>query len=221
MSFINKNIKGLLKEIPCEVRLVAVSKMNVPERIQEAYEGGYKIFGESRAQELKEKHAILPKDIEWHMIGNLQKNKVKYIAPFVSLIHSVDSLSLLKVIEKEGKKNKRVIPFLLQVKIAQEDTKSGLSLSEIEKLVSSEDFQQMQHVCCCGIMGMATFTNDEQVVRSEFALLKQHFESLRKTFFAKDDNFKELSMGMSGDYHIAIEEGSTMLRIGSQIFGKR
>lgn len=221
MSFVTINIQELLNEIPTNITLVAVSKMHPAALIEEAYKGGYRIFGESRPQELKEKQAVLPKDIEWHMIGNLQKNKVKYIAPFVALIHSVDSLALLKVIEKEGQKNERVIPFLLQLKVAQEATKSGLSLSEAKELLGSEIFAEMKHVQCCGIMGMATFTDDLKVVRNEFALLKKHFDDLHATFFSENAAFKELSMGMSGDYAIAIEEGSTMVRIGSQIFGSR
>lgn len=221
MSFILTNIQDLLAEIPIKVKLIAVSKTHSKELIQEAYNGGYRVFGESRPQELKEKQAALPKDIEWHMIGNLQKNKVKYIAPFVALIHSVDSLSLLQVIEKEAKKNDRVISFLLQLKVAQEDTKSGLSLLEAQELLRSQIFQRMQYVRCCGIMGMATFTDDEQLVHDEFALLKSHFAILREVFFAQDMAFKECSMGMSNDYPIAIEEGSTMVRIGSRIFGKR
>lgn len=221
MSFVSENIQQIKSEIPNNVKLVAVSKTYPATYIQEAYDNGYKIFGESRPQELKEKQTLLPKDIEWHMIGNLQKNKVKYIAPFVALIHSVDSLSLLEVIEKEGKKNKRTIPFLLQLKVAQEVTKSGLSIFEAKELLNSNSFAEMQNVQCCGIMGMATFTADEQTVHNEFALLKTHFETLRNEFFPKSENFKEISMGMSGDYLIAIEQGSTIIRVGSQIFGTR
>lgn len=221
MSFVSENIQQIISEIPNNVKLVAVSKTYPATYIQEAYDNGYKIFGESRPQELKEKQTLLPKDIEWHMIGNLQKNKVKYIAPFVALIHSVDSLSLLEVIEKEGKKNKRTIPFLLQLKVAQEVTKSGLSIFEAKELLNSNSFAEMQNVQCCGIMGMATFTADVQKVHNEFALLKTHFETLRNEFFPKSENFKEISMGMSGDYLIAIEQGSTIIRVGSQIFGTR
>lgn len=221
MSCIVKNIQNITTKIPTSVKLIAVSKTHEAARIQEAYEGGYRIFGESRPQELKEKHAVLPKDIEWHMIGNLQKNKVKYIAPFVAMIHSVDSLSLLSVIEKEGRKNQRIIPFLLQLKVAREETKSGLSIDEAEELLASSTFQAMQQVQCCGIMGMATFTDDQSMVRKEFAQLKKYFETLKTAFFVEDTAFKEISMGMSNDYLLAIEEGSTMLRVGSEIFGKR
>ncbi|PID95467.1 MAG: YggS family pyridoxal phosphate-dependent enzyme [Bacteroidetes bacterium] len=221
MSFISDQIEKILTEIPKEVKLIAVSKTHPTASIQEAYDRGYRIFGESRPQELKEKYTALPKDIEWHMIGNLQKNKVKYIAPFVALIHSVDSLSLLKVIEKEAKKNNRVISFLLQLKVAQEATKSGLSLEDTKDFLNSVEFAEMRNVSCCGIMGMATFTNDNEVVRSEFALLKKYFDELKADFFSNDSTFKEISMGMSGDYTLAIEEGSTIIRVGSKIFGAR
>ncbi len=221
MNTVTAKIEELLKEIPKDVTLIAVSKTHPVRVIQEAYDGGYRIFGENRPQELKEKYALLPKDIEWHMIGQLQKNKVKYIAPFVSLIHSVDSLSLLKVIEKEGKKNERVIPFLLQLKVAQEETKSGLSYEEAEKLLNSEEYKQMANVKCCGVMGMATFTYDKEVVRSEFVQLRKYFNLFRQKFFSESKDFSQLSMGMSGDYRIAVEEGSTMIRVGSQIFGAR
>lgn len=221
MPSVIANIEKIKEEIPSTVKLIAVSKTHPVEFIKEAYGGGYRIFGESRPQELKEKYAVLPKDIEWHMIGNLQKNKVKYIAPFVSLIHSVDSFSLLEVIDKEAKKNERTIPFLLQLKVAQEATKSGLSLEDVRTLLNNEAFQNMRHVQCCGIMGMATFTTDRTVVRSEFALLKKHFSTLKEEFFKSSNVFKEISMGMSSDYPIAIEEGATMIRVGSQIFGRR
>ncbi len=221
MSTVTEKIKELLKEIPKEVTLIAVSKTQPANVIKEAYNGGYRIFGENRPQELKEKYALLPKDIEWHMIGQLQKNKVKYIAPFVSLIHSVDSLALLKVIEKEAKKNERKIPFLLQLKVAKEETKSGLSYEEAQQLLGNEEFKSMTNVKCCGIMGMATFTDDQEIIRREFSQLKEYFNSLRENFFPQSEDFTQLSMGMSGDYHIAIEEGSTLIRVGSQIFGKR
>ncbi len=221
MSTVTDKIKVLLNEIPEAITLVAVSKTHSAARIQEAYDGGYRIFGENRPQELKEKAAILPNDIQWHMIGSLQKNKVKYIAPFVALIHSVDSLELLQVIEKEGKKNERVIPFLLQLKVAQEATKSGMGMEEIKALLESAEYAQMQHIKCCGIMGMATFTDDEKIVRNEFKQLKEYFTELQKNYFPNTPEFKEISMGMSGDYPLAIEEGSTMIRVGSKIFGAR
>ncbi len=221
MPFIAERIEKIIAKIPQNVRLVAVSKTHPASAIQEAYGGGHRVFGESRPQELKEKYAVLPQDIEWHMIGNLQKNKVKYIAPFVALIHSVDSLSLLKVVEKEALKNNRTISFLLQLKVAQEATKSGLSLEEAKELLQSEEFAAMQNVKCCGIMGMATFTRDREVVQSEFALLKKHFDELKVEFFPRNPDFKEISMGMSGDYELAIKEGSTLIRVGSKIFGAR
>ncbi len=221
MATITQNINKILNEIPQNVKLVAVSKTYPANCIQEAYDGGYRIFGENRPQEMKEKYAVLPQDIEWHMIGTLQKNKVKYIAPFVALIHSVDSLSLLEVIEKEAKKNERVISFLLQLKVAQEATKSGLSLEDAKQLLESEEFAQMHYVKCCGIMGMATNTDDETTIRNEFALLKKHFETLKAKYFENATDFCEISMGMSGDYPLAIEEGSTIIRVGSKIFGAR
>lgn len=221
MSYISGNIQSILKSIPSNVKLVAVSKTHSVEKIKEAYDGGYRIFGENRPQELRDKESALPKDIEWHMIGNLQKNKVKYIAPFVGLIHSVDSLDLLKVIDKEARKNERIIPYLLQLKVAKEETKIGLSIEEAKEIIRNTDFHTMHNVKCYGIMGMATFTEDVQQVRAEFAQLKRYFDILKEEFFSTDALFKEISMGMSGDYQIAIEEGSSIIRVGSSIFGHR
>lgn len=202
-------------------RLVAVSKTKPVDQILEMYQQGQRIFGENRVQELVEKQAALPKDIEWHAIGHLQTNKVKYISPFVSLIHSVDSLKLLAEINKQAQRNERSIDCLLQLKIAAEDSKFGLSVEEAVALVSSDRFAQMENIRIVGVMGMATFTDNEVQVRQEFKHLKECFDKLKAQFFAEADHFKEISMGMSGDYHIAQEEGSTMVRIGSLLFGAR
>ena len=202
-------------------RLVAVSKTKPVEAIQEIYNLGQRIFGENRVQELVEKEALLPQDIEWHLIGHLQTNKVKYIAPFVQMIHSIDSLKLLKEVNKQALKNERVIDCLLQMHIAEEESKFGLNQQEVEELLSTLTFKEMQNVRVVGLMGMATFTNDETQVRQEFRNLSTIFHSIKSQFFADENSFKEISMGMSGDYKIAIDEGSTMVRIGSLIFGSR
>ena len=203
------------------VKLVAVSKTKPVDAILNIYNTGQRIFGENRVQELIEKEAQLPKDIEWHLIGHLQTNKVKYIAPFVQLIHSVDSLKLLKEINKQAAKNERIIDCLLQMHIAEEDTKFGLEQQEVIEILQSEVYQQMKNVRIVGLMGMATFTHNEDQVRQEFRQLKNTFTTLKEQFFKEEDAFKEISMGMSGDYQIAIDEGSTMVRIGSLIFGAR
>jgi pyridoxal phosphate enzyme (YggS family) len=218
---IKDNLIETLKTIPENVQLVAVSKTKPNEDIIEAYNEGQRVFGENKVQELTTKYEELPKDIQWHMIGHLQRNKVKYIAPFVSMIHAVDSLRLLKEINKQAKKNERVINCLLQFHIAEESTKFGLDLSEAKELLSSDEFKAMDSITICGVMGMATFTDDEDQVRREFRELKKSFNVLKESFFKGNDPFKEISMGMSGDYKSAIEEGSTMVRIGSTIFGAR
>lgn len=218
---IKDNLIETLKTIPENVQLVAVSKTKPNEDIIEAYNEGQRVFGENKVQELTTKHEELPKDIQWHMIGHLQRNKVKYIAPFVSMIHAVDSLRLLKEVNKQAKKNERVINCLLQFHIAEESTKFGLDLSEAKELLSSDEFKAMENISICGIMGMATFIDDEDQVRREFRELKKIYTELKESFFNGNDSFKEISMGMSGDYRIAIEEGSTMVRIGSTIFGAR
>lgn len=212
-------IKNELRESGAQ--LIAVSKTKPNDLIMEAYEAGHRAFGENKVQELVEKQASLPADIEWHMIGHLQRNKVKYIAPFVHLIHGVDTVKLLKEINKEGRKNDRAIPCLLQVHIAAEDTKFGFSKDEIEELLKSNILDELENISIVGLMGMATNTNDEQQVRSEFAGLKRMFNQLLNSFDHPRLNLKEISMGMSGDYKIAVEEGSTMVRIGSTIFGAR
>ena len=221
MSSIVENLKEIAGSLPEGVKLVAVSKTKPVEAIVEAYEAGQRVFGENRVQELAEKYEVLPKDIEWHMIGHLQTNKVKYMASFVSLIHGVESLKLLETIDKEGKKHDRVIPCLLQFHIASEETKFGLDMEEAKVLLESDDYKQMKNVKIVGVMGMATNTDDEGQVRREFPHLKEIFDELKTTYFAGNPEFKELSMGMSGDYRIAVEEGSTMVRVGSAIFGAR
>lgn len=211
----------LKEEIPQDVVLVAVSKTKPVSLIQEAYDAGQRIFGENKVQELVDKWEVLPKDIEWHLIGHLQSNKVKYIAPFVSLIHSVDSFKLLQEINKQGEKNNRVIPCLLQFHIAQEETKFGLSFEEAEEILQSREFVEMHHVSIVGLMGMASFTEDEEQVRDEFRNLNNYFMILKSNYFKYNPDFKVLSMGMSGDYTLAIEEGSNMIRVGSSLFGSR
>ena len=212
----------LLHELSARnVALVAVSKTHPPERILEIYQQGQRTFGENRAQEMLEKQAALPADIEWHLIGHLQTNKVKLIAPFVRMIHSVDSLRLLEEIDKQAAKAERTIDCLLQFHIAQEETKFGLDEAEARAILSSDAFRQMKNVRICGVMGMATFTDDDAQVRREFRSLKTIFEKLKQDFFPENPHFREISMGMSGDWRIAVEEGSTMVRVGSLIFGER
>jgi len=212
----------LLSEIASKnARLVVVSKTQPVARILEIYQkAGQRIFGENRPQEMLEKQAALPADIEWHLIGHLQTNKVKSIAPFVALIHSVDSLRLLQEIDKQALKNNRVINCLLQFHIAQEETKFGLSEQEAIEILQSPEFAVLQNVRICGVMGMASFTEDTEQVRKEFRALKTVFDHLKAVFFPNSTHFHEISMGMSGDWRIALEEGSTMLRIGSLIFGE-
>lgn len=203
------------------VKLVAVSKTYPPERILEVYALGQRLFGENRVQEMLAKHATLPDDIEWHMIGHLQSNKVKQIIPFVSMIHSVDSFPLLQEIDRQAQKADRMVNCLLQFHIAQETTKFGFSLEEALEMLQTEAFRSLRHVQICGVMGMATFTDNQALVRSEFRGLKNIFDALKQQFFLESMSFKEISMGMSGDWEIAVEEGSTMVRIGSLIFGAR
>lgn len=218
---IAENIKDILSGIPPKVKLVAISKTKPVEALMEVYNTGQRIFGENKVQELTSKYEQLPKDIEWHMVGHLQTNKIKYIAPFVSMIHSVDSLNLLKEIDKQGKKHDRVIKCLLQVYIASEETKFGLSEEELDQLIDAKELQELTHIYVSGLMGMATFTDDNDQIRKEFRHLKQIFNKLKDGKFKNNPEFKEISMGMSSDYLIAIEEGSTMVRIGSNIFGER
>ena len=212
-------IKQIKEKVPNDVTLIAVSKTKPNELIQEGMANGHLDFGENKVQELVSKYENLPKNIRWHMIGHLQRNKVKYIAPFVHMIHGVDSAKLLKEIEKQGQKNNRKINCLLQFHIASESTKFGFNLDEVQSLQNEEFFNSLQHVNICGVMGMATFTDDDEMIRKEFNNLKSYFEKLKAHFIPND--FKIISMGMSGDYPIAIECGSNMIRVGSAIFGER
>lgn len=219
------NIKEIINEIksklPQSTRLVAVSKFHPAEAISEAYDGGQRIFGESKVQELEEKYKVLPKDIEWHFIGHLQTNKVKYIAPYISMIHAVDSYKLLCEINKQAQKANRVIKCLLEIHIAKEESKYGFSFESCRQMLDTEDWKGLENVSVCGVMGMATFTDDDAEIRNEFKSLHDFFTELKNSYFSNDDNFREISMGMSDDYPIAIEEGSTMIRVGSKIFGVR
>ena len=208
-------------ELPENVRLVAVSKFQPESVLREAYRAGQRIFGENRVQELVPKYEHLPKDIEWHFIGHLQTNKVKHIASFVQMIHSVDSFRILEEIDKQAARHNRIIDCLLQVRIAREETKSGLSEDEILSLLDTPALHDLKHVRICGLMGVATFTDDHAIIRREFRGLAGFFKRIEKAYFVDQPSFCELSMGMSDDYLIALEEGSTMLRIGSLIFGKR
>jgi pyridoxal phosphate enzyme (YggS family) len=218
---IEENFKIVQKEIPEGVTLVAVSKTKPNTDIEKLYNVGQRIFGENKVQELVDKQEALPKDIQWHLIGHLQTNKVKYIAPFVSLIHSIDSFKLLKEVNKQGEKNDRVIDCLLQFHIAEEDSKFGLSMDDANEILSSKEFVEMRNVSIVGVMGMATFTDNKLQVSNEFRNLESYFNVLKSHYFKFNDGFKEISMGMSGDYKLAIEEGSTMVRVGSSIFGSR
>lgn len=214
---IKNNLIAIKEKLSKEVTLVAVSKTKPNEAILEAYEAGQRVFGENKIQEMTQKWETLPKDIQWHMIGHVQRNKVKYMAEFVSLVHGVDSFRLLLEINKQAKKYDRVIPCLLQMHIAEEETKFGLDTSELDAMLNSEEFAALENIRIEGLMGMATFTQDQEQVRKEFASLKSIFDNLKQ----KLPDIAVLSMGMSGDYTTAIEEGSTMVRIGSSIFGAR
>ncbi|HEX8659329.1 MAG TPA: YggS family pyridoxal phosphate-dependent enzyme [Hymenobacter sp.] len=202
-------------------RLVVVTKTHPVERLAEAYAAGARLFGENRPQEMAAKQPLLPPDVEWHLIGQLQTNKVKLLAPFVHTVQSIDSLKLLRELDKHAAAHQRTINGLLQFHIAQETTKSGLTLSEAEAILTTADFRQLRHVRLTGVMGVATFTHDEDQLRREFRKLRGHFEHLKATYFATDPAFCEISMGMSGDYPLAVAEGSTLVRVGSAIFGSR
>jgi pyridoxal phosphate enzyme (YggS family) len=215
------NLVELKSGLPQNCHLVAVSKTHSVESVTEAYQAGQRIFGENKVQELVPKYEALPRDIEWHMIGHLQSNKVKYIAPFISLIHSIDSLKLLEEVDRQGTKVQRVIPILLQVHIAHEETKFGFSEEEVTSFLTSPALAALKNIEIRGLMGMATFTENTNQVRSEFRGLHTFFDKIRKSALPSGHRFEELSMGMSGDYRIAIEEGSTMIRVGSAIFGNR
>lgn len=218
---LSEKINKIQKTLPVGVRLVAVSKYHPASLIQEAYDAGQRIFGESHVQELVAKHDALPKDIEWHFIGHLQTNKVKYIAPFVSLIHAVDSERLLIEIDKQAKRSGRTIPVLLQVHVAKETTKFGFTPDELLNFMENGDWRQYTNIRFSGIMCMATNTDDEALIASEFEQSKTLFHRIKEKYFSDSDTFNECSWGMSGDYPIAIEHGSTLIRIGSMIFGER
>ena len=218
---IAKNLQQVWAELPQGVRLVAVSKFHPAESIREAYQAGQRIFGESKAQELQAKHEALPGDIEWHFIGHLQTNKVKYIAPYVTLIHSIDSPHLLAEVDRQAAKAGRTVDWLLQVHIAREETKFGFTPDECRQYLASGQWRQLEHVRLCGLMGMATNTDDMQQVQAEFQGLATLFREVKAAWFPQAPWFKELSMGMSHDYHEAIAAGSTLVRVGSHIFGER
>lgn len=215
-------LQDFLQELePFQAQLVAVSKTHPPVKIMALYDQGHRDFGENKVQELVDKQAQMPEDIRWHMIGHLQTNKVKYIAGFVHLIHAVDSLKLLKEINKRAGQAERVIDVLIQVKIAREDSKFGLSMEDVRTLLESGEWRHFSHVRIVGLMGMATFTNDQEQVSQEFNALKSFFEELQSTHFSDQDYFREISMGMSGDYRLALDAGSTIVRVGSLLFGAR
>lgn len=221
MGIITENINRYRASLPQGVKLCAVSKFHSESSIKEAYEAGQKIFGESRVQELLPKQQNLPKDIEWHFIGHLQTNKVKYIAPFISLIQSGDSVKLLKEINIQAQKNGRVIDVLLQLHVAQEQTKSGFLPFELEEYMASGEWRALKNIHLCGVMGMATFTDKEELIKSEFKTIRHEFEKIKQQYFSDDKKFAYCSMGMSDDYTIAIEQGSNIVRVGTGIFGER
>ena len=218
---IQDNYRQVVSGIRQGVRLVAVSKYKSVEEIKVVYDAGQRIFGENKAQEMRAKHEVLPSDIEWHFIGHLQRNKIKYIIGYVSLIHSIDSLELLEEVNKAAAKENRVVPCLLQFHIAQEESKFGLDMEQAVALLQSPVYKAMQNVRIDGVMGMATFTPDKEQVKQEFACLRAIFQKLQAGYFAGKAHFKEISMGMSDDYELAMQEGSTLVRIGSSIFGAR
>lgn len=218
---IAESIRQIRSELPAGVRLVAVSKFHPNEAIEEAYRAGQRIFGESKVQEMTAKHDSLPQDIEWHFIGHLQTNKVKYIVPYVALIHGIDSFKLLAEVDKQAAKVGRRVDCLLQLHIAREETKFGFSFDECRQMLAEGQWRQLHHVRLCGLMGMATNTDNTTQIKEEFESLSQFFREVKATWFADDDAFRELSMGMSHDYHEAIAAGSTLVRVGSKIFGER
>lgn len=221
MSHIQEEIKSIQERLPGHVRLVAVSKFHPIEALEEAYAAGQRVFGESKVQEMTTKYEALPKDIEWHFIGHLQTNKIKYMAPYVALIHGVDSFKLLKEINKQAIKAERTIPCLLQIHIAQEESKFGFSFDECRQMLEEGCWKELTHISIAGLMGMATNTDDENIIQQEFHSLGAFFQEIRDSYFSNQPAFKEISMGMSDDYPIAIAEGSTLVRIGSKIFGQR
>ncbi len=221
MNYIEQNIKQLFKIVPPHVSIVAVSKTHPLSAIEAAYHCGIRIFGENKVQELISKATSVNVAAQWHMIGHLQTNKVKKLLPYVSLIHSVDSLKLAKEINKEAQKLNKIIPCLLQVHIAQEENKFGFDENELFQFLENPERTTFTHILICGLMGIASLTDNKQQIRSEFKKLKNLFDDIKNSYFPNNNNFKELSMGMTGDFEIAIEEGSTMIRVGSFIFGQR
>ncbi len=218
---IKKNLKEVRETIPTSVTLVCVSKTKPNEYIMEAYQSGERVFGENKAQELRQKHETLPKDIQWHFIGHLQENKIKYIIDYVTLIHSVDSLKLLIEINKQALKHSRIVDCLLEIDISHEESKFGLSREEATKLLEDSEYKQLKNIRLCGVMGVGSITTDRDQTRKEFRELKELFTFLKTTYFPTADYFKQVSMGMTHDYDIALEEGATIVRIGSKIFGER
>ncbi len=218
---ITENLYKLRTELPPRVKLIAVSKNQTTETIREAYQAGQRLFGENKVQDLIRKYPLLPGDIDWHFIGHLQTNKVRYLVPFIRMIHSIDSIRLLKEVDKEAAKCARIIDCLLQFHIATEETKFGLNLNEACDLLESNDYQCFNNIRICGVMGMASFVDDEALVRQEMKALSGIFTHLKKHYFSDTGTFCEISLGMSGDYKIAVSEGSTMVRIGTTIFGTR
>lgn len=218
---IAENLHKVLSTIQPGIRLVAVSKFHPVSALQEAYDAGQRVFGESHVQELVEKQQLLPKDIEWHFIGHLQTNKVKYMASFISLIHAVDTMKLLKEIDKQAERNNRIIDCLLQIHIAKEETKFGFTPDELRTVLQEGEWKQFSHVRICGLMCMASNTDDVKQIADEFESVRTLFQEIKNDFFPTEESFKELSMGMSGDYEIAQQHGSTMVRVGTMIFGAR
>ena len=221
MSHITEEIHRITAGLPAGVRLVAVSKFHPIEALQEAYDAGQRVFGESKVQEMTLKHEALPKDIEWHFIGHLQTNKIKYMAPYVALVHGVDSYKLLAEIDKQARKAGRTIRCLLQIHIAQEETKFGFSTDECRTMLEASEWRTLDNVRIAGVMGMATNTDDEAQIEREFETLSGFFRDMKEAHFKDDDGFREISMGMSDDYLLAIRHGSSLIRIGSRIFGQR
>lgn len=218
---VKSHIDALREKVPARVKIVAVSKFHPADELLEAYSAGQRVFGESRVQELVPKQAELPKDIEWHFIGGLQRNKVREIVPFVHLIHSLDSERLMREIDKRAAAVNRKVLCLIQLHVADEETKSGFTPDECRQFLAAGSWRECKHVQLAGVMGMATYTDDTEQIRGEFRQIKSLFDEFKQTYFADDEQFKEVSMGMSGDYGIAVEEGSTMIRVGTLIFGER
>jgi pyridoxal phosphate enzyme (YggS family) len=221
MMNISGNIKKIKSELPQHVKLIAVSKTKTVEEIMQAYISGHRIFGENKVQEILKKHELMPKDIDWHFIGHLQRNKVKQIIPFISLIHSVDSFRLLEKINEEAKRIGIKVNCLFQIHIAEEETKFGFSEEELVQLLPSNEYKSLQNIIICGLMGMASYTENSDQIKKEFSIIRTLFDVLKRNYLFNNKDFKELSIGMSGDYQIAVQQGSTMVRIGSSIFGDR